>query len=367
MPEIKLSNITKKYGKTVVVDNLNLDIMDGEYVTMLGPTGAGKTTTLRIIAGLTQQDSGNIFIDGKCVDDLLPEDREIGYLSQTYSLFPKMNVWENTIFGPLVKGWESKKIEIIGKEMLEMVRLMRRSDAYPHELSGGMQQRNALARALSTNAKILLLDEPLRALDARLRLALRFELRKLAKDLGITVVHVTHDQEEALTISDRIVIIREGRVVQVDKPEKIFNEPKNPFVSHFVGESNFIEGTVTGKTDEWTEVKDRTGNVVRAKQSMFNIGEKVVLSIKTDYTIIEKGRKTDMNKFSGKIERTMFYGRYTTFEILLDCGEKAKVKLPTSLGIGFAEGMPVTVTFPMKNFMVFEYPKYGLEKELEVA
>lgn len=366
MVGIKLCNVTKKYGKISAADNFSLDVKDGGYVTILGPTSAGKTTILRIIAGLTEQDSGEVFIGERCVDALPPEAREIALLSQGYSLFPHMNVWENTIFGPTVQGWNENKIEIVGKEMLNMVRLMDRADAYPKELSGGMMQRNALARALSSNAKVLLLDEPLRALDARLRIELRYELRRLAKDLGITTIHVTHDQEEALTISDNIVVMREGKVEQVGNPYEIFEKPRNIFVAHFVGEANFVEAVITKKLKDRMEMVDRSGRTIVSKPQNFEIGKKVVVGIKTEHTTIEEGKKFGANTFFGKIERVMFLGKFVSLEVNLEEGKKLHVKVPTSISTAFKENMLVTVVFDQDKLFVFDYPKKGLVKELEV-
>ncbi len=366
MVNMRLSNITKKYGKIFAADGFNLDVEDGEYVTILGPTGAGKTTILKIIAGLIDQDSGEVYIGERCVDDLPPENREIALLTQGYSLFPHMNVWENTIFAPTVHGWNEKKIEVIGKEMLNMVRLMDRVDAYPRELSGGMKQRNALARALASNAKVLLLDEPLRALDARLRIDLRYELRRLVKDLGITTIHVTHDQEEALTISDKIVVMRKGKVEQVGNPYEIFERPTNIFVAHFVGEANFVEVVITKKSSDKMEMIDRSGRTIISKPQDFDVGKKVIVGIKTEHTAIEKGEKPGTNTFLGKIQRIMFLGKYVSIEVKLEEGKKLHVKIPTSIGTAFKENMLVTVIFAPDRLFIFDYPEKGLEKELEV-
>jgi len=208
MPRIRLEGITVAYGKKRALDTLDLEVHDGEYICLLGPTGAGKTTTLRALCGLTLPTAGKVFFDDEDITISEPEERKAAMLSQDYSLFPHMTVRENISFGPDIKNWGKREVDKSVSSMMDMVRLTKRADAYPNELSGGMQQRNALARALASGAEVLLLDEPLRALDARLRIDLRQELRSLSKSLGITTIHVTHDQDEALVMADRIAVIR---------------------------------------------------------------------------------------------------------------------------------------------------------------
>ena len=245
MPSIELKGIRKSYGSIRAADGLDLEVRSGEYLCLLGPTGAGKTTTLRVLAGLIKPDSGTVTFEGKDMARVEPEDRKAVLLSQTYSLFPQLTVAENILFGPEInRETEDQKTRTLS-DMLDMVRLTTRADAYPRELSGGMQQRTALARALASGADTLLLDEPLRALDARLRISLRYELRSLAKALGITTVHVTHDQDEALVMADRIAVIRNGKILQIGTPGEVFDHPNSPFIANFVGQSNFFVGKVT--------------------------------------------------------------------------------------------------------------------------
>ncbi|MCK4757705.1 MAG: ABC transporter ATP-binding protein, partial [Thermoplasmata archaeon] len=321
MPEIRIENLRKVFGDLVAIDDISLEVKDGEYLTILGPTGAGKTTLLRLIAGLTDQTSGSIFIDGECIDKMAPEERRVAFLSQTYSLFPHMDVWDNTTFGPTARGWDPEQVDIIGREMLEMVHLYDRRDAMPSELSGGMQQRNALARALSADAKILLLDEPLRALDARLRLDLRYELKRLSRDMNMTTIHVTHDQEEALTISDRILVLRNGKITQSGKPKEIFNEPASPFIHHFVGEANFITGTLKTSEGGKSVIEDDNGKKYLAKAFDASPGSRVVAGIKTEFTLMTKEMRETSNSFTGTIERVLFLGRFSDFEVKTSTGE----------------------------------------------
>ncbi|MEM2970532.1 MAG: ABC transporter ATP-binding protein, partial [Candidatus Bathyarchaeia archaeon] len=206
MPEIELRNVTKRFGKILAVNNVSLKIHDKEYFSLIGPSGCGKTTLLRIIAGLIKPDEGEILIDGRLVNNVPPEDRGIGFVFQTYALFPHMNVLENVMYGPRVKAWEKERALRLAREILALVRLFQRPGAYPQQFSGGMRQRVGVARALAAGGQILLLDEPLGALDAKIRFELRYEIRRLVKDLGLTAIHVTHDQAEAMAVSDRIAV-----------------------------------------------------------------------------------------------------------------------------------------------------------------
>jgi spermidine/putrescine transport system ATP-binding protein len=260
---IKISNVTKKFGEIKALDSIDLDVMNGEYLCILGPTGAGKTTLLRIIAGLLNPDQGDVYIDGKWMNNVPPEGHNAVYMFQQYALFPHMNVWKNVSFGPLIKNMDKERIDNLTSEILEMVRLENRKDAYPNELSGGMQQRVALARGLSSGSRILLLDEPLGALDARLRVDIRAQLRQLVKDQKLTAIHVTHDQEEALMIADRIAIIRNGEIEQIGTPHETYLNPKSIFVTSFVGGANFFEGNIRDKKHSFYTIEIRGGIKIR--------------------------------------------------------------------------------------------------------
>lgn len=227
MPTIELINVTKKYSNITAIKNLSLAINDREYVCVLGPTGSGKITLLKLIAGIVRPDKGEIYIDdGKLVNNIPPYERGVAYLPQYYALFPHLTALENVAFGPLSKGLSAKEAYEISMRMLEMIRLAWRANFFPHELSGGMQQRLAFARALASGAKILLLDEPLGALDARLRVELRYKLKGLAKEYNLTTIHVTHDQEEAMSIADEVVVMRSGKIVEVGTPLDLYLRPK---------------------------------------------------------------------------------------------------------------------------------------------
>lgn len=364
MPEVRLENVTKKYGKIVAVKNVSLHVHDKEYFSLIGPSGCGKTTLLRLIAGLVQPDEGKIFIENKLVTHIPPEDRGIGFVFQTYALFPHMNAWDNVTYGPRVKAWEEEKRERIGREMLEMVKLYERADAIPKELSGGMMQRVALARALAADAKLLLLDEPLGALDAKIRFELRYELRKLVRDLGLTAIHVTHDQGEAMAISDRIAVMKKGEILQVGTPQELYMRPKHVFVANFIGESNFLEGYIVETDDKGCVIELRGGLIVNAIDKTRNKGERVVLAVRPETLSIEKGHKKGLNCLTGHIERFRFEGTDVRYEVRLKNEDVVVIVRPALMGEWFTEGEKVTVCFSPDKSYVFTYPSVGLRSEL---
>ena len=364
MPEVRMVNVTKKYGKIVAVDNVSLQIHDREYFSLIGPSGCGKTTLLRMVSGLVQPDEGEIYIDDRLVTSVPPEDRGIGFVFQTYALFPHMNVWDNVTYGPRVKALESKESERIGREMLEMVRLFERLDAFPSELSGGMMQRVALARALSAGAKLLLLDEPLGALDAKIRFELRYELRKFVKDLDLTGIHVTHDQAEAMAISDRIALMRKGKILQVGTPKELYLHPQHIFVANFIGEANFLEGYVTKLDGNESTIELRGGLYVQSVDKGHKKGEKVVVVVRPEVLAVEKGEKRGKNSIFGYIEGFRFEGTNIRYEIRLENGDVVVVVRPALMVEWLDVGERVTVSFAGEKSFVFTYPERGLKREL---
>ena len=241
---IDLMNITKRYGDNVILDDLNLYIRENEFLTLLGPSGCGKTTTLRIIGGFETPDQGKVIFHGKDITNLPPNQRQLNTVFQKYALFPHMTIAENIAFGLKIKKKSKAYIDDKIKYALKLVNLDGFGNRMPDSLSGGQQQRIAIARAIVNEPKVLLLDEPLGALDLKLRQDMQYELIRLKNELGITFIYVTHDQEEALTMSDTIVVMNQGYIQQVGSPENIYNEPKNAFVADFIGESNIIPGTM---------------------------------------------------------------------------------------------------------------------------
>ncbi len=241
---IHLQGICKSFDGETVLDNIDLDIHDKEFITLLGPSGCGKTTTLRILGGFETPDAGDVFFDGKRINDLPPCNRHVNTVFQRYALFPHLNVFENIAFGLRVKKMDEPTVRRKVKEMLSLVNLKGFEKRKVDTLSGGQQQRVAIARALVNNPKVLLLDEPLAALDLKLRKDMQNELKNIQQQTGITFVYVTHDQEEALSMSDTVVVMAEGRIQQIGTPVDIYNEPVNAFVADFIGESNILDGTM---------------------------------------------------------------------------------------------------------------------------
>ncbi len=366
MPSITLRNVTKRYDKQVALDNIDLDVKSGEYMVILGPTGAGKTTLLRVIAGLTKPEKGEVLIDDRNITAKDPEQRNVSFMSQTYSLFPHLTVWDNVRFGPLVRGVPLVDTNRLAKEMLLLVALFDRSDAYPRELSGGMQQRTALARALTAGTNILLLDEPLRALDARLRIDLRLSLRKLCKDLRITALHVTHDQEEALLVADRLAIIRKGRIEHIGTSRQVYESPISPFSAHFLGEANFFIGRIEETDHEKTKIQSN-GRAWIGQPSSLSKGQNACLAVKSENMIVSKMDLDIRNKLKAVVTRVLFLGKFVGLELKSsEMVMPVKVKLKAERAESISEGEELWLGFEPQQGMVFPVPSIGLAKELEV-
>ncbi|HYA77127.1 MAG TPA: ABC transporter ATP-binding protein [Verrucomicrobiae bacterium] len=365
MPDVRIVNVTKKYGKVYALDDVSLIIQDKEYFSLLGPSGCGKTTLLRLIAGLIEPDCGEIYIGDKRVDKVPPEDRDIGFVFQTFALFPHMTAWGNVLYGPKVKNYDAKEADTIGHEVLELVKLDERLDAYPNELSGGMMQRIAVARALAAGAKTLLLDEPLGQLDAKVRNEIRYEIRRMAKDLKLTAIHVTHDQGEAMSISDRIAVMKKGKIVQIGTPQELYMHPNSLFVSHFIGETNFLEGYIT-EANGYSEVELRDGLRVKAINPGITQDERVVLAIRPEACEMNKGHDTTENGLLGKIEKVTFEGTMVRYEIRLENGDRMIINRPSLAEKWVEIGEEVTINYPIEKAHLFTYPKAGLTEEISV-
>lgn len=366
MPDVRVVNLTKKFGDVTALENINLHVRDQEYFSLLGPSGCGKTTLLRLIAGLIEPTEGEIYIGDKRVDKVPPEDRDIGFVFQTFALFPHMSVWDNVLYGPKVKNFDLKEAETIGDEVLELVKLHERLDAYPGELSGGMMQRIAVARALAAGAKILLLDEPLGQLDAKVRNEIRYEIRKMAKDLNLTAIHVTHDQAEAMSISDRIAVMKKGKIVQVGTPQELYMSPNSLFVAHFIGESNFLEGEVTKIMKEELEIELRGGFKVRATLNGVKKDDQVILAVRPEIFTIERGVVQKENALSGTVEKITFEGTFVRYVVKLESQDSVVVIKPSMAEAWFDVGANVTLSFATQKTHVFPYPETGLMEEISV-
>jgi len=356
MPEIKLEGVTKRYGKTEAVRKFSLTIHPDEYFTLLGPIGSGKTTTLMLLAGLIEPDEGDIFFDGKPMKGVPPEDRGIGFVFETFALFPHYNVWENVIYGPRVKREDPASAKKVADEMLEMVLLEDRPDALPEELSGGMKQRAALARALTSGARILLLDEPLASLDAKIRVALASDLRRIVKGLGLTAIHVTNNVEEAMTISDRIAMMHNGSPVQVGTPRELYEDPKTIFVMDFMGDINLFNGTVTRSGDGFTEVSTQEGFLFRSSRTTMEVVSKVHAVVRAeDIDITPGGSEEAPNKLHGVVKEKMFLLGFMKYLIELKTGQEIIVEVPFMKRERDLEtGEDIAMEFAPQNVYLFQ-------------
>lgn len=364
MPFIQLANLTKRFDDVVAVDRLNLAVDDGEYLCILGPTGAGKTTLLRLIAGLLHPDDGTVSIGGRVVNAVPPEDRDTVYMYQQYALFPHMNALENVAFGPTMKGVNEVDAENTAMELLEIVRLDERWDAFPDQLSGGMQQRLALARGIASGTRILLLDEPLGALDARLRVTLRYQLRRMVKDQGLTAIHVTHDQEEAVTIADRLIVLREGRIEQIGTPRAVYTAPRSIFVMNFVGGANFLEGRLHRSSSGSPTVALRGRVRLTVSPTECPEGENVIIGVRQEDTRIDA--EIGENRLKGRVDFARFVGGVVIYGVTLENGATLISKTLTAyVTEPHQVGDTVTVAFTTENTRVFPYPRRGLLREIE--
>ena len=329
---IELKDISVSFDGEKVLENLSLSISDGEFVTFLGPSGCGKTTTLRIIAGFIEPETGDVFFDSKRINDVPPHKREVNTIFQKYALFPHLNVFDNIAYGLKIRKVPKDEIERRVNEMLTMVNLEGFGHRSIAKLSGGQQQRVAIARALINHPKVLLLDEPLAALDLKLRKDMQKELKNIQKALGITFIFVTHDQEEALSMSDTVVVMDAGKIQQIGSPTDIYNEPVNAFVADFIGESNIIDGVMLA------DYKVRlAGHTFQCLDSGFNKNEPVDVVIRpedVDIIPVEKGMLT------GIVTSVTFLGVH--YEIIVDiCGFKWMIQTTDYCGEGETVGLSI--------------------------
>jgi len=319
---VRLEGLEKAYGETVAVRDVTLSVAAGEFITLLGPSGSGKTTTLMMIAGFVPESAGEIYIDDRPIGRVPPERRELGMVFQSYALFPHMSVAENISFPLRMRGWPRGEIRQKVASALEMVKLPGYEERAPRQLSGGQQQRVALARAIVFEPRVLLLDEPLGSLDKKLREHMQAEIKRIQRQLDMTVIYVTHDQDEALTMSDRIAVMHHGRIQQVGSPTALYDEPINAFVADFIGESNFLGGTVTSvDADGTAEVRHASGRTFRAAwHGSVRPGTSVVASIRPERLTLAAEGAADFpcNLWQGRISEIIFIGDATKYKIALE-------------------------------------------------
>jgi len=342
---ITLENISKEFDGNTVLDNINLYIRKNEFLTLLGPSGCGKTTTLRIIGGFETPDSGKVIFDGKEINDVPPYKRRVNTVFQKYALFPHLNVRDNIAFGLKIKKMSKQEINKRVDKMLELVNLKGYGKRSVDSLSGGQQQRIAIARALVNEPEVLLLDEPLGALDLKLRKEMQLELKSMQQRLGITFIYVTHDQEEALTMSDTIVVMHGGHILQIGTPKSIYDEPKNAFVANFIGESNIFEGTMV--RDELVEF---CGQQFMCVDSGFGENARVDVVVRPEDVMIVG---EDIGQVTGVIKSVLFKGVH--YEMMIDTGSAVwKVHSTTMQPEGSRVGLNVVpfnihIMHPMKE------------------
>ena len=320
MAFLELTGVEKKFGPTVAVEGFDLAAERGEFVSFLGPSGCGKTTTLRMIAGFERPTGGRIDIDGEDVTDKAPSKRNVGMVFQSYALFPNMSVADNIGFGLKVRKRPADQIKKRVGELLELINLPDKGARYPYQLSGGQQQRIALARALAFEPQVLLLDEPLSALDAKIRVALRTEIRSIQRQLGITTVYVTHDQEEALSLSDRVVVMSEGRMEQVGTPFEIYNFPSTAFVASFVGTLNVLPGVVRDAGRGELTIAGQPVRIARGFEG--SMGREVSIALRPEMVSLG-GSGDGQNQLTGKVTDVSFLGSIVRIRVGLGDGATA--------------------------------------------
>ncbi len=328
---VKFDKVDKSYdGKVLVVKDLNLDIAEGEFITMLGPSGSGKTTCLMMLAGFETPTNGEIYLDSNPISNIPPHKRGIGMVFQNYALFPHMTVYENLAFPLRVRKVSKDDIDKKVDKALSMVSLTGFENRMPGQLSGGQQQRVAVARALVFDPAVVLMDEPLGALDKNLRESMQYEIKHIHESIGVTVVYVTHDQGEALTMSNRIAVFNDGKVQQLSSPDKLYEEPVNSFVAEFIGENNRFSGQVTEISNNKCKVKLDNGSEILANPiAVKSNGEKTKVSLRPERALINSKEKME-NNFKGKIEEVIYHGDHTRVRLDLLGNKEFILKVPNS-------------------------------------
>jgi spermidine/putrescine transport system ATP-binding protein len=318
---LSIHGLSKKFSNCTVLSDFSLDIASGEFITLLGPSGCGKTTLLRLIAGFETPDSGTVFLEDVTLLNLPPERRQVNTVFQSYALFPHMNVFDNVAFGLRLKGIQGQKLASQVENALAEVKMTAFTDRFPGQLSGGQQQRVAVARAIINRPKVLLLDEPFSALDARLRRDMQLELKRIQRELGIAFILVTHDQEEALSMSDRVVVMQDGKVAQVGSPREVYEEPNNLYVAKFIGDINLFPGTVTEQLADNTFTINLNGQslAVETKKELQS-GQSVQLLLRPEDLRLSGEIESGMPFFHGSIVERSYRGPTLDTTILLDNG-----------------------------------------------
>ena len=352
MSSLELNNLTKQFGDFTAVNHINLSVNDGETVALLGGSGCGKTTTLRMIAGFLEPTEGAIIVGGQEMNKIPPYKRNIGIFFQNYALFPHLSTFDNIAFGLKLKKLPKKEIKEKVNKMLNLVKLTGMEKRYPRELSGGQQQRVALARALVTEPSILLLDEPLSNLDAKLRVEMQTEIKRIQKELGITTIIVTHDQEEAVSLADRVIVMNKGEILQIGKPKEVFDTPTSLFVADFMGFSNFFAGTVTKVEGDTVKVlcsNSKTVAVTTKEAHTFQPNDPVQLTIRPENIDIH----SEKSSLTGKIEQITYKGNVTRIELSNIFDEHLFVNVHDYDGADVGEEL--SISLPSHKLLIYKH------------
>ncbi len=350
MSTLSVKNLTKIYGTNTVLDHIDLDVPEGALVALLGPSGCGKTTTLRLIAGFEPANDGDIYIDGELINNVPAHKRNLGVVFQSYALFPHMTVFENVAYGLEQRNFTKTEIRAKVDKMLEIVQLTEYRERKPRQLSGGQQQRVALARALVIEPKVVLLDECLSALDKKLRVEMQVELRKILSQVGATALFVTHDQEEALTLSDYIVVMEKGKIIQWGEPYTVYEKPKNRFVAGFLGKANFFEGVAVEDAENMVTLDTAYGVITIPTTKPVKAGEKALYSVRPEKIILKSAEEPcregeSPGCLTGRISIVTYVGNLSTYRI--DCNGRELVAESQNIGetTKFNQGDKVKITW----------------------
>jgi spermidine/putrescine ABC transporter ATP-binding subunit len=364
--DVQVKDLFIHYGDTPVVHGISLDVYKGEFLSLLGPSGCGKTTTLNAIAGFIDPSGGSISLRGKVVNRVPPHKRSLGMVFQSYALFPHMNVFDNVAFGLSIKGEKPAVIRESVMNALELVELSGYDQRRIQNLSGGQQQRVAIARALASNPFVLLMDEPLSNLDAKLRRQMRVELRRIQQQVGITTIFVTHDQEEALTMSDRMVVMNQGSIEQVGTPVDLYRKPNTPFVAQFLGHPNFMHGVVESHNGSSITVMADGRSFTSISSETFDLGQKVVLVLRAESLKLQREAPSDSSNFlQGVVDLLVYLGTNAEYEVDLQDGKRVRVVEQISDGIpSFNKGEPVYVTWNPSDSIPLESEGHDFSEDI---
>jgi len=356
-PMIELRGVTKRFGSFTAVNQVSLTVKTGEFITLLGPSGCGKTTLLRLLAGFEMPDEGTVLLDGEDVSHVPPYRRSVNQVFQSYALFPHMTVQENVGFGLRMQQVAPAELAARVADVLRMVSLEEMAGRYPHQLSGGQRQRVAIARAIVPRPKVLLLDEPLSALDAKLRHGMQLELKRLQRKLGLTFVFVTHDQEEALTMSDRIAVINQGRIEQLGDATEIYHRPRTAFAADFIGQANLLESTIVGRNGTTAKIRLASGlELVIASGELPAAATKALVSVRPEKIHIGRSPAIAENIFQARIEEEIFQGATDRLTLITDQGTRlhALVANESATQEAFHEGDRVYCSLHLDDLVIVQ-------------